>query len=279
MNASKVMKLLTMKDMDQKEEGILEGFANVYTMDGEPYIDRTGDTLKPGALEGAAEVPVLVGHDPDKPVGIATLEERSYGNKYGIWATIQLAINAKSPELRNRAQEAFELVKNGIMKKMSIGFRILNYSYQKIKNQSVRVIDKIDLMEVSLTPIPANAESSVLMAKNATIAQEKVIPKIPSFQIVGNVDGVTIKQEEVVKGLAELLRNPKAAPYLEAISDQFEAKTGARRWNMEFIWYDTYSRKMFLEALEQIQDPWVGAYIKRSIEDIYYNSPGKSYTA
>lgn len=165
------LKHITFQVKQAKEEGLLEGWANVYTVNGSPFIDRHGDTLVKGSLSNPVHVPVLIGHDPQKPVGRAYLEEREQGGKYGIWAKIKLALDADSTVLYNRAKEAYDLVKHGIMTKMSIGFRPLKQSYEQIKGQTVRVISDVDMLEVSLTTTPSNAESNVVSAKNATIAE------------------------------------------------------------------------------------------------------------
>lgn len=236
-----------------KEEGLLEGWANVYTVDGKPFVDRHGDILVKGSLSHPEHVPVLIGHDANKPVGTAYLEERDQAGKTGIWAKIKLAIDADSPALASRAKEAFDLVKHGIMNKMSIGFRPLKESYEQIKGRVVRVISDIDMLEVSLTPTPASSESSVLMAKDATnITQLQARPHQKTS--INRNEKVTpyVTGGEIVDAIQNLLLGnyKRANQYMESLLDRTEDMTGVRDFNFELAKHDNQCRNLLIKALD-----------------------------
>lgn len=147
------------KAMD--EAGTIEGYASTFG-----NIDRHGDIIAKGAFAGSAtKVPVFALHDPAQTVGIGRVTE----DEKGLKISIKLAIDAKSENLRKRAEEYYDLARMGIVERMSIGFAPLetDFEQRKIKGKDhiVRVIKKVDLMEVSLVPIPANDKARITQVK------------------------------------------------------------------------------------------------------------------
>lgn len=141
--------------------GVIEGYASTFG-----NIDRHGDIIAKGAFEGgAAKVPVFALHDPAQTVGIGKV----YEDEKGLRIKIKLAVDAKSENLRKRAEEYYDLARMGIVERMSVGFAALETDFEqrkiKGKNHVVRVIKKADLMEVSLVPIPANDKARITQVK------------------------------------------------------------------------------------------------------------------
>ena len=120
--------------------------------------DRERDVVATAGIEtGAFELNPVVqwAHDyKTPPIGRCLSLERT-GDK--IVATVEFA----SAELNPFADQIYRMVKAGFIKATSIGFRPLEWVY----NEARKGVDflKIELMEFSLCPIPANAEALVAL--------------------------------------------------------------------------------------------------------------------
>lgn len=65
----------------------------------------------------------------------------------------------------NDGRDAYELIKSGIMGKMSFGFSVrhatMNYSYASAHKYPLRTVDALDLMEVSAVRFPAYLDTNI----------------------------------------------------------------------------------------------------------------------
>ena len=78
--------------------------------------------------------------------------------------------------LKERIQEAIELIKQGAVDGLSIGFCATDFEYN---NQGIRIIKKIDLMEVSIVTFPANRSAGITNFKTQnTILLKKSVEKL-----------------------------------------------------------------------------------------------------
>lgn len=128
--------------------GVIEGWASTF---GDPP-DRVGDIVKAGAFgDEAFTVPLLAFHDPEKPIGQATITPKAEG----AWLSATLANTPFAQEMR-------ELVKAGAVPSLSIGYQT---KASEPNDYGGEDIYKLDLMEVSLVPIPANPNALITTAK------------------------------------------------------------------------------------------------------------------
>ena len=93
------------------------------------------------------EVPLLENHDPNKQIGIVE-NIRLVGKK--LMASIRFANDEHSQILKQDVDDK-------IRQNLSIGYRILNSFYEDGK----KMVDKFSIHEVSLVPIPADANSGI----------------------------------------------------------------------------------------------------------------------
>lgn len=169
-----------------------EGYAAVWG-----NIDRQGDIIAPKALEWAAgrylkNGPILLWqHNDDWPVG--RIDEASE-DRFG------LKIKARIIDT-NLGMETRKLVKEGVVTAMSIGYecrksRDLN-SREGINNYlksigrpadpnapsyGVRIIEELEIFEVSLVSVPANPEARVTGVKSYTTADlEECLKRLKAF--------------------------------------------------------------------------------------------------
>jgi HK97 family phage prohead protease len=136
---------------------IISGYASVYNV-----ADQHNDLIIKGAFTVAnnSQIKFLWQHDQQKPIGIIkTLMEDDYGLK------IEGVINHKV----EAGKEAIELVRQGAVDGLSIGFNIKLANYNKL-NQ--RVISKAELMEVSIVTFPANDYAKISHITKQAIPME-----------------------------------------------------------------------------------------------------------
>ena len=119
-------------------------------------IDKHNDKLLKGAFAKvtADKVKLLWQHDPCKPIGVIKyLAEDDHG----------LKITAEIDHYLEDGKKIAALVKQKAINGLSIGFIIKSYNHD---NKGVRLIDNVELMEISIVTFPANQEASIQEVKN-----------------------------------------------------------------------------------------------------------------
>lgn len=143
--------LLEIKSYDD-EQRIIEGVATT------PTPDRVNDVVVSEGVEFKLPLPLLYQHNSSKPIG-NVIEARS--SKEGIRIKAKLAPTGVAAFI----DEAWSLIKNGLVRGLSIGFRSLEDEFDKQLN-GYRYL-RTEWMELSAVTIPANAEASILSVKSA----------------------------------------------------------------------------------------------------------------
>lgn len=137
----------TMGGQNSAPEGIFQGYASVYNV-----VDADGDIMRPGAFRGAVKdfmagtgrPHLLWQHKTDELIGkITHMAEDDRGLK--ISAELLLEVQ--------RGKEAYCLVKNGLIRGLSIGF--IPILVTRDANQTRHILH-VKLCEVSLVTMPAN---------------------------------------------------------------------------------------------------------------------------
>lgn len=139
-----------------------------------PTTDRVGDIIESEGVQFKNPMPFLWQHNHDQPVGWAKFGKAT---KSGIPFEAQLADPAKveSTTLKERLMEAWDSVKLGLVKGVSIGFIPLEFNF--MKDGGLR-IEKSDVIELSLVTIPANTEATILQIKSAYLRAASGIPQV-----------------------------------------------------------------------------------------------------
>lgn len=123
-------------------------------------VDRQGEIIKQAGWDftNFKKNPVILfGHDSyDLPIGKA-VDIYTEGDK--TYAVIEFAA-----EIYDKAMTVFNMVKNGILNTVSVGFINLEYDNNELT--------KNELLEVSIVPIPANPNAIVLAAQDGLISQK-----------------------------------------------------------------------------------------------------------
>ena len=149
------------------EAGLLAGYASVF--DGEP--DSYGDVIAKGAFtkslaehKAAGSTPLLLWqHDPTEPIGVwLSLREDATG----------LAVTGRLILETRRGQEAYALLKAGALNGLSIGFRT---RASERRSGGGRILQDLELIEISLVSIPAASRARVTSVKTAQAGNHAAI--------------------------------------------------------------------------------------------------------
>lgn len=129
-----------------------------------PSPDRMGDIVEPLGISFKAPMPLLWQHRHDKPVGQVWFDKPT---KDGITFRAELAEIREPGALRDRIEEAWQSVKAGLVRAVSIGFRPLDMEPIDKKDPwgGVRFLTS-EVLELSLVTIPANADATITEIKS-----------------------------------------------------------------------------------------------------------------
>lgn len=139
------------------DEGVFAGYASVFNV-----VDSQHDMILPGAFASTLygrkrEIKLLWQHDMREPIGVIE-EVREDVN--GLYVKGRLLMEIA------RAREAYSLLKKGVVSGLSIGYSPLRYRLDA--DSGVRVLQSVDLWEISLVTFPANQAARVTVVKQAT---------------------------------------------------------------------------------------------------------------
>lgn len=137
---------------------VIEGIAST------PTPDRVGDIVEPMGAQFTVPMPLLWQHDHTKPVGSVEFAKPS---SKGIRFRAKIARVSEPPGLKARLDEAWQSVKAGLVRAVSIGFSPLEHSL--MENGGYRFLSW-DWIELSLVTIPANAEATITNIKSIDTA-------------------------------------------------------------------------------------------------------------
>lgn len=156
MEYSKAYGLLEVQEADD-EKRVIKGIAST------PSADRHNDIMDLKGAKFTLPLPFLWQHEHDKPIGevvAATVTDK------GIEVEIHLAKIKEEGKLKDRVDEAWQSIKLGLVKGLSIGFRGLEYQY--IENTNGIHFKEWDWYELSAVTIPANMEATITSVKEVS---------------------------------------------------------------------------------------------------------------
>ncbi len=130
-----------------------------------PSPDRMGDIVEPLGAEFAGEIPALWQHNHDQPIGHVKFGKPT---TKGIPFTMTLAKTDEPGALKDRLDEAWQSVKLRIVRAVSIGFRAIEYAL--MDGGGIRFL-KIEILELSLVTVPANADCTITSIKSIDTTQ------------------------------------------------------------------------------------------------------------
>jgi len=140
------------KALDETE-GIFEGYAATFTSKPDSY----GDVIERGAFsktlqENASRIKILWQHSTWDPIG-RPLEMRE--DDSGLYVKGKLSLGVQ------RAREALELMRDGVVTEMSIGYETV----KDVVTDGVRHLKELRLFDISPVTFAANPDALILGAK------------------------------------------------------------------------------------------------------------------
>jgi HK97 family phage major capsid protein/HK97 family phage prohead protease len=139
---------------------VIAGFATT------PTVDRMGDIVEPRGAKFANPLPLLLFHDSRMPVGTAKFARPTDD---GIAFEAHIPEIAEPGTLRDRVEEAWQSIKAGLIRGVSIGFRTLDDGIEQLKTGGLR-FTSTEILELSLVAIPANSEATITTIRSLDAA-------------------------------------------------------------------------------------------------------------
>lgn len=182
---------------DVSEEGTFTGYGSIFG-----NVDSYGEKVMPGAFaeslarhrkEGSKPL-MLWQHDPSEPIGV--WEDLAEDGK-GLRGTGRFVLET------TRGREAYALLKAGALKGLSIGYREIEAE----PDGNIRLLKKLDLMEISVVSFPANRRARIDAVKEAL--NRGGLPTLPEFERFLREAGFSKTQAAAIasRGLSHLLRS------------------------------------------------------------------------
>jgi HK97 family phage major capsid protein/HK97 family phage prohead protease len=221
---------LTIKSVDD-DLRIIEGIAST------PSTDRMGDIVEPKGAQFNLPMPLLWQHKSSEPIGHVIAANVTAA---GITIKAQIA-KGVLPKI----DEAWALIKSGLVRGLSIGFQPLEFS--QIKDTGGLRFTKWDWHELSAVTIPANADASISAIKSIDEASRAASGHVAK-QVVHLSPGVA---GQTSKGKA-------MATYQEQVAS-FEAKRAATVAAIDTLLAKSAEEgRTFTEAEQQEHDDFDG---------------------
>lgn len=157
--------ILNVKSVDEDTRTI-RGIATT------PSVDRVGDIIDPLGVKFNNPLAFLWQHQHDKPIGSVKFDKPT---KDGITFEATVAKSDEPGTLKDRLDEAWQSIKAGLVRAVSIGFRPIEYSF--MDNGGIR-FSETEVYELSAVTISANADALITTIKSldAAVRKEAGIP-------------------------------------------------------------------------------------------------------
>ena len=144
------------KMLDEKSEGKFEAYVSIFN-----NVDYADEVIVKGAFAESLQrkLPKIAwSHNWEEIIGTvesATEDER------GLKIVGQLVLSVQ------KAKEAYDLMKAGAIDEFSIGYGVLSARYEEREGKSIRILEKLDLYEVSPVLVGCNNQTELLDIKSA----------------------------------------------------------------------------------------------------------------
>jgi HK97 family phage prohead protease len=178
---------------DDKRE--IEGIATT------PTPDRMGDIVEPKGAEFKLPLPLLWQHNSAQPIGSVT---HAKVTNDGITIKARLAKIDEPGTLKDRLDEAWQSLKHGLVRGLSIGFAPLESA--QIKDTFSFRFTSWEWLELSAVTIPANSEASISIVKSIDTEQRAASgPRAGGFVRLIQSPGVSGNKSPAKSGSVKLI--------------------------------------------------------------------------
>lgn len=198
---NKMINVVTLSTVDG-ENNEIKGIANSLTK------TRNGITITEDAVSGLAgkKVPLLANHKWDsQPIGAVTIGEV---DKEGLHYQGKIFDNAPNHDL------ILEAIQNGV-ESVSIGFKVLDYEGQ--------TVNQLDLLELSVTPVPADSKATVEVLEMDNDKEKQVNTDKESQNGQAIADAITAGFNSLIEALSDKDSNDNTADDSDKVDTEKEA--------------------------------------------------------
>lgn len=214
---------MTVKAVNE-EQRIITGIAST------PEADRADDIMVPEGAKYTLPMPFLWQHDSEEPIGHVIDVKVS---PRGIEATMQIAKVEEEGKLKDRIDEAWQSIKAGLVRGLSIGF--LPIESARIEGTWGSKYLQWDWYELSAVTIPCNTSGKITSVKSASRKQLAALGKsvVPVVRIAKPAGASA--QKPVVKTIPkpEEGQDMKFAEKIKQFQAAIEQKSARRMELME----------------------------------------------
>lgn len=200
-----------------EEERTISGWATT------PDVDRVEDVIEPLGVTFKNPLPLLWQHEHDKPIGLVQFGTPT---AKGVPFTATLPKIEEEGKLRDRIEEAWQSIKAGLVRAVSIGFRSLED--ERIAGSWGTRYIRTEVFELSAVTIPSNASATITSIKSFDVglpaaSGKKEIPVVRLSKPAGASAPVTKKLPVVPK--PEEGQDMKFAEQIKSFKDALEQKS------------------------------------------------------
>lgn len=221
MKTNRAYSTLEVKALDD-EKRVITGIAST------PSPDRMQDVVEPKGAQFKLPIPFLWQHNHDEPIGHVT--EAKVTQK-GIEVSVQLTQVEEPGKLKDRLDEAWQSIKSGLVRGLSIGFSAKEFE-QIPGSWGLRFLSW-EWFELSAVTIPANAEATITSVKSIDREQRAALG-IKSVPVVR----VTPAGASAIKTKTIKIPKPQEGNDMKTTAEQiaeFEATRVTKAAEMEAI--------------------------------------------
>ncbi|QHJ82375.1 MAG: hypothetical protein [Bacteriophage sp.] len=188
-----------------------------------PEVDRVGDIVEPLGVKYKNPIPLLWQHEHDKPIGLV---EFGKPTAKGVPFTATLPRIEEEGALRDRIEEAWQSIKAGLVRAVSIGFRSLDS--EPIKGTYGIRYKSTEVFELSAVTIPAQASATINTVKSFDVGCPAALGKkeIPVVRLAkpAGASAPVVKHIPVVPKPEEG-QDMKFAEQIKSFKDALEQKS------------------------------------------------------
>ena len=172
---TKAYSTLRVKAVTDGDERIITGIAST------PTPDRDNDIIEPSGATFALPIPLLWQHNHNQPIGEVTDAKVTDA---GIEITATIAKIDEPGTLKDRIDEAWQSIKSGLVKCLSVGFKTKEYNY--IEQPWGLHIKEWEWYELSVVTVPANPDAMITSLKDFKKAFADGASQVPALGDAAN---------------------------------------------------------------------------------------------
>jgi HK97 family phage prohead protease len=156
--------IIQVKSMDD-DQRVIRGMATT------PELDRDGEVIDPFGVKVAEDIPLFLYHDSKQVVGRAKFGRAT---RDGIPFEARLPQVKEAGRLKDRVDEAWQMVKYRLITGVSVGFSAMKSGMERMASGGIK-FNAIEVYELSLVPVPANASATISAIKSIDESQRAAL--------------------------------------------------------------------------------------------------------